>query len=110
MSTVQRYEVLGSDLDDPPDEVYWSERHPPANKCLSCNGSGGLAHRPCALCGGSGWFGIDPDAPTSAMQGTMARLAVYQVRLAFRRSFWNTQDRKGLLALDLPRIGVIPVE
>lgn len=68
-----------------------------ATRCEQCQGFGGsysckVAVDPCRRCGGRGYFGIDPTAPTIAPPGTAERVAVYMARYMTGMSIWNKQD------------------
>ena len=68
--------------------------------CANCAGFGDVNREQvnmefrsvCPDCGGLGWFGIDPEAPSNVLLGEPGRLAMLQVRFAAGVSLWHPGD------------------
>jgi len=69
--------------------------------CALCGGGGlldppddGRNHNPtrCELCGGVGFFGIDPTAPAPAIPGSPLKIAYLVARYAAGMELWDERD------------------
>ena len=66
-------------------------------RCGVCGGHGDFMdssgqRAACAHCGGHGWFGIDPEMPVMADQGSVEKIAMLSVRYSTGVSLWNSED------------------
>lgn len=84
---------------DSRDLIVWGRKNDKprvAERCPKCRGkasiSAGAAEDDCDLCGGLGWFGIDPLQPVEARPGSVEKIAMLGVRYASGVPLWNDQD------------------
>jgi hypothetical protein len=69
-----------------------------AARCAKCGGDGdflknSVERNKCDDCFGNGWFGIDPEMPAQASQGSIEKVAMLTVRYNSGIPLWNGLDR-----------------
>lgn len=85
--------VCGRDFSEL-NQVIWSDEDGvklTAHRCIPCTDVQKSCQK-CPACGGSGWIGIDPAKPTTAIPGSAAKNAVLAVRYAAGKSLWHADD------------------
>ena len=97
---VHRLELTNSTMSNNENSIIWG-RHGTeilhATRCDECGGMGrvwssSFKYVDCEHCASLGWLGIDPRAPTIALPGTVAKIAVLSVRYASGVPLFHEHD------------------